>query len=136
MGRNFRDAGDKRVSAPTSSSSLTGPPDTAAGDASSKPGIVSKAGGADRPSRQVTVRVKHGAQEGQGLDVKVSTDATILQVRKAIMNVLQESKLSQVKLVKKLGRAGTGGFATLADGEVLGQRKELIMMGRDLPPRS
>lgn len=84
--------------------------------------------------RPIRVHVTHAAEEDQSqISVEVMSTATILDVRRAMLALLGESKLSQVKLVRKWGT----GYATLPDTETIGDRRELLSFGRSLsaPPK-
>merc|ERR1719171_887432 len=80
------------------------------------------------PPKDVQVRVRHAIEAGDGVVVTVKETATMLDVRRAVMALVGETKLSQVKLVKKAGQ----GFASLLDSETLDGRTEFLSMGRDL----
>mmetsp|Transcript_53863 Transcript_53863/g.99551 ORF Transcript_53863/g.99551 Transcript_53863/m.99551 type:complete len:709 (+) Transcript_53863:74-2200(+) len=65
---------------------------------------------------------------GGSVAVDVPQDATILQVRKAVMLKLGEINPAKVKIVEKVGTA----TKMIADAEPLGTRQELWMVGRPL----
>merc|ERR1712070_1158697 len=69
----------------------------------------------------------------QELRILTLDTMTIKEIRAAVAKVLDEKSLSKVKLVR---RYGDQSFIGLNDDEYLGKRRELLMMGRDLPPPS
>mmetsp|Transcript_148450 Transcript_148450/g.377577 ORF Transcript_148450/g.377577 Transcript_148450/m.377577 type:complete len:1830 (+) Transcript_148450:84-5573(+) len=77
-------------------------------------------------SHDINVVVTHATSEEQ-LTVTVKDNATLLDVRMALMAILGESKKSEVKLVKKVRN---GGFSSLGDGEQLKGRKAFLVLGR------
>lgn len=77
--------------------------------------------------KDVAVTVTH-AVEGGSVVVTVPENATILEIRRSILDLLGEKKLSTVKLVKRAG----GGFASFLDSETLSGRTELLSLGREL----
>lgn len=80
----------------------------------------------------VSVLVKHAAPDMKSeVSVQVPSDATIIQLRRAVLAVLGESKLSEVKIVKKQGQS----FQSLDDADKIGSSREFLSMGRklDLP---
>ena len=84
-------------------------------------------------SKRVDVRIVHAASDSeQGLVVSVPDTCTILDVRKAIMEKLQEKHLSSCKIVRTQ-KSGT--FASVKDTELLNDRTELQFLGRELPER-
>mmetsp|Transcript_53250 Transcript_53250/g.170599 ORF Transcript_53250/g.170599 Transcript_53250/m.170599 type:complete len:515 (+) Transcript_53250:55-1599(+) len=77
----------------------------------------------------VDVTVKHAMPEMESqLTVQVMSDCTVLDVRRAVMAALGESKLSEVKLVKRSGKT----FTSVSGDEPLGARREFLSMGRSL----
>lgn len=82
-----------------------------------------------KPVEQVEVTIKHAMEEMQSeITLKVASNGTILDVRKAVMAALGESKLSEVKLIKRSGTALT----TLINESEIGDRREFLSMGRRL----
>jgi len=77
----------------------------------------------------VQVSIEH-ATDGDVVSVTVPSSACILDVRQALLKLVGETRLSQVKLVKRL--AGGTGFRTLQDDEPLGTRRTLLMLGNSL----
>lgn len=71
------------------------------------------------------VVIKHLTKGGE-ITVNVPESATILEVRQAIMAKLKEPALNKVKLVIQQAK----GTKMIPDGDVLGPRKELLMVGR------
>mmetsp|Transcript_57395 Transcript_57395/g.170795 ORF Transcript_57395/g.170795 Transcript_57395/m.170795 type:complete len:1558 (-) Transcript_57395:182-4855(-) len=83
--------------------------------------------------REVELRIVHAASDvPQSLVLTVLDTATIVDVRRAIKERLQERALSACKLVKQLGN----GFSSLKDDEKLNGRTELLFLGRELPAAS
>lgn len=82
-------------------------------------------------SAEVGITVRHAVEEMQSeIVVQVPKDGTVLDVRKAVMAALGESKLSEVKLVKRAGSALT----TLPNDAKIGDQREFLSMGRRLLP--
>lgn len=78
--------------------------------------------------QEVQVTVTH-AVDGSQITVKVMSDATIMDVRRAVMAAVDEVKLSEVKLVKKMGSS----FTSLTGDDKLGEKREFLSMGRSFP---
>mmetsp|Transcript_79430 Transcript_79430/g.246356 ORF Transcript_79430/g.246356 Transcript_79430/m.246356 type:complete len:594 (+) Transcript_79430:120-1901(+) len=87
---------------------------------------------AAKAPKQVDVTVKHAVEEMQSqITIKVLSNGTVLDVRLAVMAALGESKLSEIKLIK---RAGTGTLTTLSNETPIGNQREFMSMGRVLRP--
>lgn len=81
------------------------------------------------PAHDVEVTVKHAMPElASEITVQVKSDCTVMDVRRAVMAALDERKLSEVKLVKRLGKH----LASFTGSEPLGSRREFLSMGRRL----
>lgn len=87
-----------------------------------------KAGGgaeqAPAASQDVEVTLTH-AMDGTSVQVSMPADATIIDVRRAVMSKIGQSKLSEVKIVKKQGAS----IQSLGDSEPLNGRTALKTMG-------
>eukprot|EP00931_Biecheleriopsis_adriatica_P066979 TRINITY_DN41192_c0_g1_i1.p1 TRINITY_DN41192_c0_g1~~TRINITY_DN41192_c0_g1_i1.p1 ORF type:complete len:1056 (-),score=159.03 TRINITY_DN41192_c0_g1_i1:74-3241(-) len=80
-------------------------------------------------STTVDIKIVHAlAEPSKSMRIKISDTSTIHELRKAIMEQLQESRLSECKLVKRMGQ---GGFASIPDTEKLNGRTEFLFIGRD-----
>lgn len=85
---------------------------------------------AAKAPKQVDVTVKHAVEElASQIVVNVLSNATVLDVRLAVMAALGEKKLSEIKLVK---RQGTGALVTLSNETSIGPAREFLSMGRVL----
>mmetsp|Transcript_60794 Transcript_60794/g.177659 ORF Transcript_60794/g.177659 Transcript_60794/m.177659 type:complete len:590 (-) Transcript_60794:383-2152(-) len=79
--------------------------------------------------KQVEVTVRHSVEELKSqIAIRVMSNATILDVRLAVMAALGESKLSEVKLVKRQ----SGNLTTLSNDMPIGHVREFMSMGRIL----
>lgn len=84
---------------------------------------------APRAPKNVDVKVKHAVEELRSeVTVSVPSTATILDLRLAVMAALGESKLSEIKLIKKQGSA----FTALGNEAAIGAQREFLAMGRVL----
>jgi len=81
------------------------------------------------PARSTSVRVQHAVKSSY-IVVDVPGNATIRDVRQAVMTATGQTRLSEVKIVKK---SKNGSFASEVDGEALNGRTTLRMLGCDLP---
>eukprot|EP00747_Dinoflagellata_sp_TGD_P185550 gnl/TRDRNA2_/TRDRNA2_42139_c0_seq1.p1 gnl/TRDRNA2_/TRDRNA2_42139_c0~~gnl/TRDRNA2_/TRDRNA2_42139_c0_seq1.p1 ORF type:complete len:668 (-),score=147.31 gnl/TRDRNA2_/TRDRNA2_42139_c0_seq1:99-2102(-) len=78
---------------------------------------------------EVDVTVKHAVQDNESqIVVSVKPTQTILDLRAAVTKALGETRISEVKIVKKTG----GAWQTMNDGERIGERREFLSMGRVL----
>jgi len=76
----------------------------------------------------ISVEVVH-AKNGSTVVLQVLPDATMLQLRQAIMKAIGQTKMSEVQLVKADGSE----LVDFEDSESLNGRKEVMMLGCDLP---
>lgn len=84
-----------------------------------------------RAPKQVDVTVKHAVPEmASQITVSVLSNATVLDVRLAVMTALGEKKLSEIKLIKRHG----GTLTTLSNETPMGGTREFLCMGRLLRP--
>jgi hypothetical protein len=83
------------------------------------------------PPKEIELKIMHAtAEEKQELRILTLDTATVKEVRTAVAKILEEKSLDRVKLVK---RYGAEGFMGLSDTEIVGKRRELLMLGRELP---
>lgn len=75
----------------------------------------------------VTVTHAHDDKKSS-ITIEMDKTATILELRRAIMAELGETKLSEVKIVKKQGQS----FMSWADDQKLGERTQFLALGRKL----
>jgi len=78
----------------------------------------------------VTVRHAVTDMESQ-VTVTVMSNAKIIDLRRAVMTSLGETKLTEVKIVRKAGKS----FASMDNDEQIGERREFLSMGRKLTPK-
>mmetsp|Transcript_27769 Transcript_27769/g.82881 ORF Transcript_27769/g.82881 Transcript_27769/m.82881 type:complete len:585 (+) Transcript_27769:111-1865(+) len=84
---------------------------------------------AAKAPKQVDVTVKHAVEElASQITVNVLSNATVLDVRLAVMAALGESKLSEIKLIKRQG----GTLTTLSNETPIGAHREFLSVGRIL----
>jgi len=84
-----------------------------------------------KPVMEVEVTVRHAMENmASEVKVKVMTNSTLLDVRHAVMNAIGETKLSEVKLVKRVG----GALTTWKNEAEVGDKREFLSMGRKLLP--
>jgi len=68
------------------------------------------------------------ATNGSSMTLEVPVDSTVLDVRKAAMRKLGETRLFNIKIVKRT----KGSFVSESDDTLLGRRAELLTLGRAL----
>lgn len=78
--------------------------------------------------QEVEVTIKYAMDKQKQLVVRVMSNCTILDVRKAAMEILGEIRMSEMKIVKATGSS----FTSMTDGESIGAKREFLAMGRKL----
>lgn len=95
-------------------------------------GTLSQRSAATKPPK-VKVTVEHAACDPvKKMYIWVRKDASMLQVRQAIMEALGLKKLSLVRLVKRMG-SDKRLMTSMGDSERLSQKSHVLMMGYDFP---
>uniref|UniRef100_A0A7S1WVM3 Casein kinase I n=1 Tax=Alexandrium catenella TaxID=2925 RepID=A0A7S1WVM3_ALECA len=89
-------------------------------------------GSQEVPAHLVKVEVRHAIMESESMTVTVMNTCVVLDVRKAVLGRLGVSKLSEVKLVRRMGQGDNPTFASLDDKEPIDDRRKFIAMGRSL----
>ena len=82
--------------------------------------------------KKVKVTIEHGAVSDRTMTLWVRKDSTMLQVRQSIVEVLGLTRLSQVKLVKRMPNSERL-MTPFGDTERLNQRSHLLMVGYEFP---
>mmetsp|Transcript_8605 Transcript_8605/g.19187 ORF Transcript_8605/g.19187 Transcript_8605/m.19187 type:complete len:990 (+) Transcript_8605:165-3134(+) len=84
---------------------------------------------AEKPPEEVEVTIEHAINEDSAkITMRIMDNATILELRRAIMAKLGEKKLSEVKVVAKT----ENNFTTIPDDRTVGTKRAFLTMGRSL----
>ena len=82
--------------------------------------------------KKVKVTIEHGAVDNRKMTLWLRKDSTMLQVRQGIVEALGLTRLSQVKLVRRMPNSERL-MTPFGDTERLNQRTHLLMVGYEFP---